>query len=204
MNITKENIGEDWLNYRNSIYDTSFITKRLVPTTISYESIPELTQTSFLPFYYFLSKNIKISSIVEFGSFYGLKTFSLFLNKQPIQNYQLFDSQENQISIKTAKKNHYQFKIPNYNVTRHSKDSEFKVLFKPDFIIFNDESYLDNRQVLSSIFSSIDDKFYFLFDIDNISSDCKSYLINFFKGKKLNGVEFKNKNNSLFYSSELI
>ena len=184
---------EEWNQYVKKLFNTKFLINKFILD----RKIYEFDERTFLPFFYFIGKKIKAESILEIGSYYGLKSGCFILGGSNPKKYFCYDKDTNTASTRFAKKNLYQFKIDEVNFHHYNTKITMEHSHQSDLVIINDQDALLNVDFFTSLVDKKIANGIILIDYPNMAQSTKIYLRNFTTLRRLPMLEFNNKNNSI-------
>jgi len=184
---------KEWNEYTKKLFNTKFLINKFILD----KKIYEFDEKTFLPFFYFLGKKIKANSILEIGSYYGLKSGCFILGGSRPKKYFCYDRDTNTASTRFAKKNLYQFKIDEVNFHHYNSKITMNHNHQSDVVIINDHDALLNVDFFTKLVDKKIANGIIIIDYPNMSQSTKIYLQNFTSLRKIPMLEFSNKNNSI-------
>jgi len=184
---------KEWNEYTKKLFNTKFLINKFILD----KKIYEFDEKTFLPFFYFLGKKIKANSILEIGSYYGLKSGCFILGGSSPKKYFCYDRDANTASTRFAKKNLYQFKIDEVNFHHYNSKITMNHNHQSDVVIINDHDALLNVDFFTKLVDKKIANGIIIIDYPNMSQSTKIYLQNFTTLRKIPMLEFSNKNNSI-------
>jgi predicted O-methyltransferase YrrM len=189
----KSMLLKEWNEYTKKLFNTKFLINKFILD----KKIYEFDEKTFLPFFYFLGKKIKANSILEIGSYYGLKSGCFILGGSRPKKYFCYDRDTNTASTRFAKKNLYQFKIDEVNFHHYNSKITMNHNHQSDVVIINDHDALLNVDFFTKLVDKKIANGIIIIDYPNMSQSTKIYLQNFTSLRKIPMLEFSNKNNSI-------